>query len=90
MTEGTEGLGKLLRDIIIAIGVFVPLLIYVYRLLQSYAGSVNIFYLPLGEQLTLMALTLVPLLVLRLVYAPPQCWKHKFFSSKTNKNHLGR
>jgi hypothetical protein len=68
----TEGLGKLVRDIIIAIGVFVPLINYIHHLLQSYAGSVNVFYLPHSEQLTLLALTLVPLIVLRLVY-PPNC-----------------
>jgi hypothetical protein len=68
----TEGIGRLLRDIIIAIGVFVPLINYIHHLLQSYAGSVNVFFLPHNEQLTLLALTLVPLAVLRLVY-PPNC-----------------
>jgi hypothetical protein len=68
----TEGIGKLLRDIMIAIGVFVPLINYIHHLLQTYAGSVNVFYLPHGEQLTLLALTLVPLVVLRLVF-PPHC-----------------
>ncbi|KPJ91104.1 MAG: hypothetical protein AMJ53_12335 [Gammaproteobacteria bacterium SG8_11] len=60
----------LFRDIVIAIGIFVPLINYLHYLLQTYAGSVNVFYLQHSEQLTLLALTLVPLIVLRLVYAP--------------------
>jgi hypothetical protein len=65
-----EGIGKLLRDIIIAVGIFVPLINYIYQLLQTYAGGVNVLYLSHSEQLTLLALILVPLAVLRLVYAP--------------------
>jgi hypothetical protein len=64
---------KLLRDVFISIGVFVPLIDHIHGLLQTYAGSVNVFILPHSEQLTLLALTLVPLLVLRLVYSP-NCW----------------
>jgi hypothetical protein len=78
---------KLLRDIVIAIGVFVPLMGYINQLLQTHGGSVNVFYLPHGEQLTLLALILVPLLVLRLVYAP--CWFRQS-SAKAARNHPRR
>lgn len=82
----TEGIGKLLRDIIIAVGVFVPLINYIQHLLHSYAGGVNVFYLPHDEQLTLLALTLVPLVVLRLVYAPNCRVQGSPAAARPNKN----
>ena len=81
-----EGIGKLVRDIAIAIGIFVPLINYIYHLLQTYAGGVNVFYLSHGEQLTLLALTLVPLVVLRLVYGPNCRVQRVSATVKPNKN----
>ncbi|WP_455212741.1 hypothetical protein [Kaarinaea lacus] len=82
----SEGIGKLVRDVIIAVGVFVPLMNYMQHLLQSYAGSVNVFYLPHNEQLTLLALTLVPLVVLRLVYTPHCRAQTTPATARPNKN----
>lgn len=76
----------LLRDVFIAIGVFVPLLDYVHQLLQTYAGPVNVFLLPSGEQFMLLALTLVPLVVLRLVFTPHCHVRPAVTSSNKNNN----
>lgn len=70
-----EGIRRHLKDIIIAAGVFVPLLDYLNQLLDSYGGSVNVLDLTGDEQFFLLALIVVPLLVLRLVYAPLSCSK---------------
>jgi hypothetical protein len=78
---------KLLRDVFISVGVFVPLINYIHQLLQTHAGSVNVFYLPHSAQLTLLALTLVPLLVLRLVYAPACRMQQSRAAVKTDKHH---
>lgn len=56
------------RDIFIVTGLFVPLINYIYHLLQSYAGSVNVLHMDRSEQLILATLIVVPLLVLRMVY----------------------
>ncbi len=70
----TEGVGKLLwdvvRDVVIAVGVFVPLIDFVYHLLQTHAGGVNVLHLPASDLLILLTLTLAPLALLRWVYAP--------------------
>ena len=76
----------LLRDVFIAIGVFVPLLDYVHHLLQTYASPVNVFLLPSGEQFMLLALTMVPLVVLRLVFAPQCRVRPAVTSSNKNNN----
>lgn len=62
-----------IKDIIIAGGVFVPLVDYVHRLLQDHPGGVNVLDLPYHQQFTLLALVMVPLLILRLVYAAAFC-----------------
>jgi len=85
----TEGIGKFLRDIVISIGVFVPLMNYVYHLLQSHPRGVNLLHLPMGDVLALLVLTLAPLALLRLVYAP-YCPARKTPAGPDNNNNQCR
>jgi len=66
-----------IKDIVIAGGVFVPLIDYIHRILQNHPGGVNVLNLPHSQQLILLALVMAPLLILRLVYAPAFCRRNR-------------
>ena len=68
---------KNIKDVIIAGGVFVPLFDYIYHLLQNHPSGINVLSLPPSQQMILLALTMVPLLILRLVYAPAFCRRNR-------------
>jgi hypothetical protein len=66
----TEELKERIKAIIIAGGVFVPLLDYIHHILLAHPGGIDILNLPHNQQFILLALILVPLLVLRIVFVP--------------------
>jgi hypothetical protein len=68
-----EMVKKHIKDIIIAGGVFVPLIDYVRHIMLASPQGLNVLDLPHNQQLILLALILAPLLILRIIYPSAFC-----------------
>ncbi|WP_455204782.1 hypothetical protein [Kaarinaea lacus] len=53
--------------VVIVSGVFIPLMVYVAHLVQVYGAGTNVLTIAFTEQVSLVALVVVPLLILRLL-----------------------